>query len=199
MALHFEPECFNNRNPEHTGWHYPGLLHASNTIHVHAAAADRSNPRRVFYRLLRIRRFPFTYLKYIRPRNGSQYPHTIIPAQLHAKEGKEATLLRFRSWLFHVTHYEDIPSMENLHIYTADCYEELSSDVSLDEILSGKCGRMDERHPLRVVYIPGNSKPRAFPWDAFIPRGLRELLKCDEVHLEEEYRGTVSTQKREAS
>jgi hypothetical protein len=75
--------------------------------------------------------------------------------------------------------------MENLHVYTADCYEELAWDVSLDEILSGMYGRMDERHPLRVVYIPGKSEPQVFPYYAFISPGLQELLKCDDSTFEE--------------
>jgi hypothetical protein len=87
--------------------------------------------------------------------------------------------------------------MKYLHVYTADCYEELAWDVSLDEILSGKYGRMDERHPLRVVYIPGKSEPQLFPYDAFISRGLRELLKCDGNTLEEESSGIVPVQNRE--
>lgn len=111
-----------------------------------------------------IRAFPFRRLKCIQSPKGENL-YTVTPIQLHIAEGKEANIERFRTWIRYVGHYYDIPNMRltNLHVYTANCYEELPLEVSLDDILKGKYGRMDERNPLRVVYIPGKWKRQVFP------------------------------------
>ena len=46
--------------------------------------------------------------------------------------------------------------INHLHVYTAGSDLEIPRDATLTDILSGKYGKMDQEHPLRVVWIPGN-------------------------------------------
>jgi hypothetical protein len=197
MPPSFQTESFDQNNPDHTGYPCPGLFQAVPAHQLSSAA--RSASKTVFYRFLKMRKFPIKYLKNIQKSKTRSDPYTVVPAELSRHEGKEANMLRFKSWLRHVSHWSDIlyTDMNNLHVYTADCYEELAWDVSFEEILSGKYGRMDKRYPLRVVFIPGKAEPRGFPYEAFISRGLRELMKCDGSTLEEESSDSISTQNRE--
>ena len=134
-------------------WTYPGLHHGEPDFQK-VAHRDPEGVKRVFYTVQKLHKFPFRYLREEKPPKGSKY--IIRPGELHRNEGRKANIYRFRSWICHVRHCEfRLESMENLHVYTANCDTELPLHVSLGEILEGKYGRMDEANPLPVVQIPG--------------------------------------------
>jgi hypothetical protein len=180
-------EFHNSTNPDHTGWAFAGLVQAERDS-FKLEEEDPQGVKRLFYVLLLLRRLPFRHLHVPKPPERGPYPYVVRPGQLHRKEGKEATLFRFRSLLYHISHPGiEFSSMENFRIYPFQADIEIPPHATFDEILQGKFGRMDKNHPLRVVYIPGKAgrKPQNFPQVSFICRWFSRKGTCGS-HNEEE-------------
>ena len=140
-------------NPDHTGMHHPGLQQAAprGTPEIN----DPYGFKRVFYTVYKLRASLFRRPK-VRSIEGQRTGQYVRPAELHRDEGAQANLYKFISWLCYFRHVESLDGkVRNIHVYTAKSDHEIHLEASLDEILAGLCGKMDENNPLRVIWIPG--------------------------------------------
>src|SRR5271170_3358698 len=153
LPLKREDFFLDENNPDHTGWRYPGLQHAIKS-HFTAEVNDLRGVKRVFYTMQKLHFFPCRHLRRL---GGGNSPSVIRPAQLHRDEGPGANIFAFVSWITFVKHRkrEWWRMINHLHVYTAGSDLEIPRDATLADILSGKYGKMDQEHPLRVVWIPG--------------------------------------------
>jgi len=167
----------DRNNPDQTGWDYPGLQYAAR-LGV-PAYLDPQGLKRVFYKIYKLHAFPFRHLRKL----GGQIPLQFArPGELHRDEGSKAHIFAFVSFLCHVKHSDPLFwKTSNIHVYTADNDEEIPLDASLDEILAGKYGTMDQNNPLRVVWIPGKrgKDEQPFPHLSWICGGRKKGV----IHL----------------
>jgi hypothetical protein len=154
LPLKREEFFLDENNPDHTGWRYPGLQHAIKSPFT-AEINDPQGMKRVFYTMQKLHFFPCRHLRKL---GREKSPSVIRPAQLHREEGPGGNIFAFVSWITFVKHKkrEWWRMINHLHVYTAGSDLEIPRDATLADILSGKYGEMDQEHPLRVIWIPGN-------------------------------------------
>jgi hypothetical protein len=155
---------FDARNPEHTGWGYPGLNYANPDMYLRD---PRESSKRIFFRLYVLRRFPWRALKQMKKPKWYR-PDDFLPSNLHHREGREATVWRLQLLISHILYPNIAREWQNLHVYMPDSDEELPLETAMEDILRGDYGVTSQDQPLRIVLIHGSRGhlPTRFPGTA---------------------------------